>query len=168
MHSNQQRNPDREKSEEGEIGSDLKQKERDTLRRLDWFSYYTDSNFRIPFTNVRFGISPMLGLIPGIGDFAGLLLSLYVLVEARRVGASGNVQRRIIRNMLVEFFFGLFPVLGDAFDVLYKANTRNTELLRRYLHEQLEIEPKRRFPWFTFIWLCGLILLLVWLIVMFV
>ena len=147
---------------------DLKQKERDTLHRLELFSYYTDSNFKIPLTNVRFGISPMLGLIPGLGDFAGLILSLYVLVEARRVGASGKVQRRIVRNMLLEFFFGLIPVLGDAFDVLFKANTRNTELLRRYLQEQLEIEPKRRFPWFTFIWLCGLILLLIWLITIFI
>lgn len=147
---------------------DLKQKERNTLRRLERFSYYTDSNFKIPLTNVRFGISPMLGLIPGLGDFAGLILSLYVLIEARRVGASRKVQRRIMRNMLVEFFFGLVPILGDAFDVLFKANTRNTELLRGYLQEQLEIEPKRRFPWFTFIWLCGLILLLIWLITIFI
>ena len=131
---------------------------RAALDRLDRFSYWTDSNFRIPFTPYRFGLSPLLGLIPGVGDFAGLLLSLYVLVEARKVGASGNVQRRIIRNMMIEFVFGLVPFLGDVFDAVFKANTRNTALLRRYLEEQLEIEQKQAFPWAMFITLSILLL----------
>jgi len=131
-----------------------------TLNRLDRFSYYTDSNIRIPFTNFRFGLSPLIGLIPVAGDFAGLILSLYVLYEARKIGASGKIQRKMIRNMLIEFIGGLLPVIGDAFDAIYKANTKNTELLRNYLYDQLGEEPKWKFPWFTFIWVCMLILLL--------
>ncbi|MCC5940822.1 MAG: DUF4112 domain-containing protein [Balneolaceae bacterium] len=129
------------------------------LSRLDTFSYYTDSNFRIPFTNVRFGLSPLIGLMPVIGDFAGLILSLYVLYEARKINADKKVQRKIIRNMLIEFIVGLVPVFGDAFDVVYKANTKNTELLRNYLFNELGEVPEWRFPWFTFIWVCLLILL---------
>jgi hypothetical protein len=133
---------------------------RRTLERLDRFSYWTDSNIRVPFTNVRFGLSPLIGLFPGIGDFAGLILSLYVLYEARRIGAPGKIQRKMIRIMLIEFFGGLIPVFGDAFDAVYKANTRNTELLRNYLYRQLGEEPEWRFPWFTFIWMSLLILLI--------
>lgn len=136
----------------------------ETLERLERFSYWTDSNFRVPFTPYRFGISPLLGLLPGIGDFAGLVLSLYVLLEARKVGASRRVQWRIIRNMLIEFFVGLFPLLGDVFDAVFKANTRNTRLLKRYLEEQLEIEQKQPFPWGMFIILSVLLALLLWLL----
>ncbi len=133
---------------------------RKTLSRLDTFSYYTDSNFRIPFTRVRFGLSPLIGLFPVIGDFAGLILSLYVLYEARKVGADGIVQRKMIRNMLIEFFGGLLPLVGDAFDALYKANTRNTELLRVYLKKELGEVPRTPFPWFTLLWLSLLLLVL--------
>lgn len=138
--------------------------QRATLARLDRFSYWTDSNFRIPFTPYRFGLSPLLGLLPGAGDFAGLLLSLYVLYEARRVGATGKIQRRIIRNMMIEFIVGIIPLLGDVFDAVFKANTRNTALLRRYLEEQLETEQPQPFPWAMFITVFLLVLLGLWLI----
>lgn len=117
------------------------------LRRLDRFSYYTDSNIRIPFTRITFGLSPLIGLIPVLGDLIGLVLSLYVLQQARLAGASKGVQARMIRNMLIEFLGGLLPVFGDAFDAVYKANTRNTRLLRNYLEAQLEDESPPRFPW---------------------
>lgn len=93
-----------------------------------------------------------------------MILSLYVLYEARKIGASGKVQRRIIRNMLIEFVGGLIPVFGDAFDAVYKANTRNTEILRNYLYKQLGEEPEWKFPWFTFIWISLLFLLMMLLI----
>jgi len=138
---------------------------RRTLERLDKFSYYTDSNIRVPFTKFRFGLSPLIGLVPGIGDFAGLILSLYVLHEARKIGAPGNIQRKMIRTMLIEFVGGLIPVFGDAFDAVYKANTKNTALLRNYIYRQLGEEPEWRFPWFTFIWMSLLILLVILLLI---
>ncbi|NBD94956.1 MAG: DUF4112 domain-containing protein [Gammaproteobacteria bacterium] len=130
------------------------------LERLDRFSFWTDSNFRIPFTGFRFGLSPLIGLVPVVGDFVGLLLSLYVLREARRVGASRKIQGRMVFNMLIEFLGGLLPVIGDAFDAIYKANTRNTALLRGWLVDQIDTEPRQPFPWFTLVWLSALILLL--------
>jgi len=141
---------------------------RSTLERLDRFNYWTDSNIRVPFTKFRFGLSPLIGLIPGIGDFAGLILSLYVLYEARKVGASRKVQRKMIRNMLIEFVGGLVPVLGDAFDAVYKANTKNTLLLRNYLFKELGEEPEWTFPWAAFLLFCLLMfflsLFIIWLI----
>ncbi len=128
------------------------EKQRAALARLDKFSRFTDSSIGIPFTKFRFGAEALIGLIPGIGDVAGLALSSYVLIEAQRVGASNKVKLRMVRNMLIDFAGGLLPVVGDAFDAIYKANTRNTALLRRYLEEQLEIEPPPKpFPWGTLI-----------------
>lgn len=139
---------------------------RRTLTRLDRFSRWTDSQIRIPFTNIRFGLDPLIGLIPVAGDFAGLILSLYVLFEARKIGASPSIKRKMIRNMLIELILGMIPVLGDAFDVVFKANTRNTDLLRRHLYKQLDEQPSQPFPWkilagltlLIFILLCGLTL----------
>lgn len=131
-----------------------------TLARLDRFSRITDTAIQIPFTRIRFGLDPVIGLVPVLGDLAGLILSLYVLVEAQQVGASRQLKAQMIRNMLIEFFGGMVPIVGDAFDVVYRANTRNTRLLRRYLEEQLAIEQPRSFPWKQFILVtAGLVLL---------
>ena len=128
------------------------EKQRAALARLDKFSRFTDSSIGIPFTKFRFGAEALIGLIPGVGDLAGLALSSYVLVEAQRAGASNKVKLRMVRNMGIDFVGGLLPVVGDAFDAIYKANTRNTALLRAYLEEQLEIEPPAKpFPWGTLI-----------------
>lgn len=141
---------------------------RRTLERLDRFSYWTDSNIRIPLIGFRFGLSPLIGLVPGIGDFAGLILSLYVYREAQKIGADRKVKRKIIQNMLIEFVVGLVPVIGDAFDAVFKANTRNTQLLRNYLYKELGEEPDQRFPWLAFIVLCFLIVFFILLIVWFI
>lgn len=119
----------------------------EVLSRLDRFSRLTDSAVRIPFTRIRFGIEPLLGLIPVVGDVAGLAASLYVLTEAQRAGAPGRVKLHMVKNIAIDFAGGLIPVVGDAFDFLYKANMRNTQLLREFLEQQLEIKPQRHFPW---------------------
>jgi hypothetical protein len=124
------------------------QEYRQALARLDKYSRMTDSQFRIPLTRIRFGVDPILGLIPVIGDFIGLLLSIPVLMEASRVGAPRELRRRMIRNMLIEAIVGIVPILGDAFDVYWKANTRNTALLRKWINTQLVpekvVKPKER------------------------
>lgn len=126
--------------------------QRAILARLDKFSRLTDSSIEIPFTRIRIGADAIIGLLPGVGDAAGLLLSGYVLVEAQRAGASKAVKLRMLRNMGIDFLGGLLPVVGDAFDAVYKANTRNTGLLRNYLEKELAIEPPRPpFPWGTVI-----------------
>lgn len=133
-------------------------RQRAILERLDKFSRFTDSNIAVPFTNVRIGMEAVIGLLPVVGDAAGLVLSGYVLVEAQRAGASKAVKLRMLRNMGIDFLGGLLPVVGDAFDAVYKANTRNTLLLRNYLEKELAIEPPPPpFPWMTVIWLSVLL-----------
>ncbi|KZZ22562.1 hypothetical protein A3754_20115, partial [Alcanivorax sp. HI0083] len=96
------------------------------LARLEKFSRFTDSSIGIPFTRFQIGAEAIIGLVPIVGDAAGLVLGSYVLVEAQRAGASKGVKLRMLRNMGIDFVGGLLPVVGDAFDAIYKANTRNT------------------------------------------
>lgn len=113
-----------------------RQKIKAAIARLEHFSRLTDSNIGIPFTKFKIGIDAIIGLVPVIGDAAGLLLSSYVLFEAQRLGVSKRIKLKIILNMLIDFFGGLIPVFGDIFDAIFKANTRNTKLLKDYLIEQ--------------------------------
>ena len=129
----------------------LRVRQEAALSRLDRFSRFTDSSLRIPFTRFELGAEAIIGLIPGIGDLAGLVLASYVLLEAQRAGASGATKRRMVRNMLIDFVGGLVPVVGDAFDAIYKANTRNTRLLRKELMRDLGREEKKPFPWGTLV-----------------
>ncbi len=110
---------------------------RQALERLDKYSKVTDSQFSIPLTGIRFGIDPIIGMIPIIGDFIGLVLSLPVLIEAHRIGAPAELKRKMIRNMVIEAVMGIVPVLGDLFDVYWKANTRNTALLRGWIKTRI-------------------------------
>ena len=122
--------------------------QRAILKRLDKFSRFTDSSIGLPFTRFKIGVEAIIGLIPGVGDLVGLAMSGYVLLEEQRAGASGDVKRRMMGNIAIDFVGGLVPVVGDAFDAVYKANTRNTRMLRDYLHAQLAVEePPRVFPW---------------------
>ena len=106
------------------------------IRRLERFSKITDSSIRIPFTQFRVGVDAIIGLVPIVGDAIGVLLSSYVLFEAQRVGASKGVKLKMVVNILIDFFGGLIPLLGDFFDAFFKANTRNTDLLKDYLMKQ--------------------------------
>lgn len=122
--------------------------QRAILARLDKFSRFTDSSIGLPFTRFKIGVEPIIGLVPGVGDVIGLAMSGYVFLEAQRAGASKEVKRRMLRNIGIDFVGGLIPVVGDAFDAVYKANSRNTRLLRNYLNQQLAVEPTRSsFPW---------------------
>ena len=132
----------------------IEARQRATLSRLDKFSRFTDSSIGIPFTKFKIGAEAIIGLVPVVGDVAGLVLASYVLVEAQRAGASKGVKLKMLRNMGIDFVGGLLPVFGDAFDAIFKANTRNTRLLKNYLEKQLEVEPPAPpFPWKTLIWL---------------
>ncbi|MCK0104774.1 DUF4112 domain-containing protein [Marinobacter sp. S0848L] len=132
----------------------IEARQRATLSRLDKFSRFTDSSIGIPFTKFKIGAEAIIGVVPVVGDVAGLVLASYVLVEAQRAGASKGVKLKMLRNMGIDFVGGLLPVFGDAFDAIFKANTRNTRLLKNYLEKQLEVEPPAPpFPWKTLIWL---------------
>ncbi|KAA1151376.1 DUF4112 domain-containing protein [Pseudoalteromonas sp. FUC4] len=110
------------------------------IARLERFSKLTDSSIGIPFTKFNIGLEAVIGLIPVIGDAAGLILSSYVLIEAQRLGVSKRIKTKMIINMLIDFVGGLVPFFGDIFDAFFKANTRNTRLLKNHIAKQVKVE----------------------------
>ncbi|WP_191965422.1 MULTISPECIES: DUF4112 domain-containing protein [Haloferax] len=101
----------------------------ETLERLRTVSHYLDNAIEIPGTNYRIGLDPILGLIPGVGDTTASALSAYILVEAAMLGAPRATLARMFGNVIVDTVFGSLPVVGDVFDVAWKANARNVRLL---------------------------------------
>ena len=97
--------------------------------RLAHLAWLLDEAFAIPGTNQRFGFDAIVGLIPGVGDTIGALLSTYIIVEAARRGASTFTIARMLGNVAVETVIGAVPILGDLFDVVWKSNMRNLALL---------------------------------------
>jgi hypothetical protein len=91
-----------------------------------------DAAFRIPGTQITFGIDPLLGLIPGIGDLASPLLTLGILWQAAKLRVPKVVLLRMVLNALIDAGVGAIPVLGDAFDFAWKATEWNMALLERH------------------------------------
>ena len=100
------------------------------LRRLRGLAWVLDRS--IPVGRYRIGLDPLLGLLPGIGDWIGSLLSLYVVYEGARLGLPAGVLVRMGGNILVESTLGAVPVLGDLFDFAWQANSRNLALIERH------------------------------------
>jgi hypothetical protein len=94
-----------------------------------------DSRFRIPGTSIRFGFDALIGLIPGAGDLSTFAISGYMLLIMARNGASGFVLARMVVNILVDTIVGAIPVIGDIFDIAFKANIRNLQLMQEYYRE---------------------------------
>lgn len=105
------------------------------ISNLETLAKVMDSQFRIPGTSIRFGLDALLGLIPGAGDFGTFLISGYMVLLLAQNGASGFVLTRMVLNILIDALFGSIPVLGDIFDVAFKANQRNVSLLREHYVE---------------------------------
>lgn len=128
-----------------------------------------DSKFTIPNTRIRFGLDPLLGLIPGAGDWIGGVISVYFLFYAVTLRAESSVLWRMFINILLDVLIGSIPLLGDLFDVYWKANKRNAAIL-----EELRKNPERttsesRFwVWSLFIQfvvlIVGILILIGWLI----
>jgi hypothetical protein len=92
-----------------------------------------DSAFVIPGTQIRFGLDVLIGLIPGIGDAITTLIGLYVIREARELGAPKLLVARMLGNVAIDGIVGAVPLLGDVFDVAWRANRKNLKLLRDHL-----------------------------------
>ena len=112
-----------------------------------------DSRFRLPGTRIKFGLDPVLGLIPGAGDWFGGMLSIFFMIEAFRAGADLSVILRIFVNILIDIIIGSIPVVGEIFDVAWKANLRNARLIQDLHTQQAATEKKSR-------WVVGAVVLL--------
>ncbi len=100
------------------------------FRRLAWL---LDAQFGLPGTRFRFGVNSLFGLAPVAGDVALGLVSLYLIWEAKRMGAPTALLGRMLANVAVEVVGGSVPLLGDLFDMAFKANLRNLALLEGWL-----------------------------------
>lgn len=95
-----------------------------------------DSKFRIPGTRFRFGLDPILGLLPVIGDVSSFAISGGLLLYMMRFGVSRKVIILMLLNIVLDTVIGSIPIIGQLFDFYYKANNRNINLLRKHYHEQ--------------------------------
>jgi hypothetical protein len=106
------------------------------LARLEALAKLLDVAFILPGTNIRYGIDGLIGLIPVVGDIITTAISLWLVREARALGAPWHVTARMLANVAVDGVVGLVPVAGDAFDVMFRANVKNVRLLRRWMEKQ--------------------------------
>ena len=106
------------------------------LARLDAVAKLLDIAFILPGTNVRYGIDGIIGLIPVVGDIIATAFSLWLVREARALGAPWYITARMLGNVAIQGVVGAVPVAGDAFDVLFRANIRNVRMLRRWMDKQ--------------------------------
>jgi hypothetical protein len=103
-----------------------------------------DSAVGIPGTKLRFGLDALIGLIPGLGDLAGAAASGYIVLASAKLGAPTPVLIRMVANVAIDAVVGSVPLLGDLFDVGWRANTRNTALLDRHLSAPTETRRTSR------------------------
>ena len=104
---------------------------RAAVERLDRIATLLDSQFSV--AGIRFGIDPILSVVPGAGSLVGAVLSGYLILEAARTGARKRDLAKMGVNVGVETVLGAIPLLGPVFDLVFKANKRNVRILRRHL-----------------------------------
>ena len=105
------------------------------LKGINALAKLMDSQFRIPGTEYRFGLDSVIGLIPGVGDLSTFAVSGYMLTLMAKNGASGFVMARMILNILIDAIVGSIPLVGDIFDLGFKANNRNMKLMQEHYQE---------------------------------
>ena len=99
------------------------------LQRARVLANLLDAEFSV--AGIKFGLDPIIGLVPVVGDTIGLLAGLYPLYIARKHKLGKTVQTRMLANLAIDYFGGLIPLIGDAFDVVYKSNLMNVALLEK-------------------------------------
>lgn len=105
----------------------------DRMARVEKLAQWLDSRWKVPGTQFRIGVDGILGLLPGVGDTLATLLSGYILYEAHGLGAPWHLKMRMLWNVVIDWFVGLVPLVGDLLDFGWKANQKNAVLLREHL-----------------------------------
>ena len=123
-----------------------------------WLALIMDNFLPFPGTKLRFGLDPIIGLLPGIGDVTSAIISAVAFVHAARCGVPKILLARLAMNILINELVGIIPGLGDAFSFWFKSNVRNYELLRRYSAAPAR---SRRSDWIFVIAVLGLLFVIV-------
>lgn len=103
-----------------------------TDEQLDHLAAVLDDIFHIPGTKIRFGLDPIVGLVPGLGDIITGLLSFLIVFAAWQRGLPRIALSRMVANIAIDTLLGAIPILGDVFDTVWKSNRMNYNLLVRY------------------------------------
>jgi hypothetical protein len=109
-----------------------------SIPELEWVDRITsllDSRFRLPLLKWKFGLDPILGLVPVVGDIVTFVIAAFMVVIMVRHGASGALVLRMTANIVLDFVGGSIPLVGDIFDFRMRANRRNYHLLREHYYE---------------------------------
>jgi hypothetical protein len=104
-------------------------------QRLTLLTRLMDDLFEIPLLKRRFGLDPLIGLVPVVGDLIPAAIGLYLVFEARELGASRWLQAKMVGNLLLDLLVGAVPMFGDFFDFMFRAHHRNLKLLQKELGE---------------------------------
>lgn len=113
-------------------------------RRVRLIARLLDNSISIPGTGWKIGLDPIVGLIPGIGDLIGAVLSAYIVLEAARADVPGFTLVKMLANVGFDTLLGAVPAVGDLFDAAWKSNTRNVALLESHLSKQAVDRVPRR------------------------
>ena len=110
------------------------------VRRMRFVANLLDDSIRVPGTEFRIGIDPILGILPGAGDAVSAALSVYIVLESARLGVPFLTLLRMMANVTLDFAIGSVPVIGTLFDAAWKANQTNVELAVEHLGgESIEV-----------------------------
>lgn len=129
------------------------------IQKLRKISELLDNAFKIPGTSYGIGIDPILGLIPGGGDLISGILSIYIIYSAAQIGAPRETLVRMVSNIIFDTLAGTIPMFGDLFDVAWKANSKNMDILEAHVAQPGT--AKKADLWFIILLLGGLFLIIV-------
>lgn len=113
--------------------------------KLDALAWLLDNSVQIPGTRWRVGLDAFIGMIPVLGDVIGAALSTYIMIMAAKMGVPRVTLLRMGFNVTLEAVVGVVPFVGDLFDMAWKANRRNVDLLRAHLENPSQA---RKGDWF--------------------
>ena len=159
---------DGETAKSNESRSNISASHEPSLERVRTLSKLLDDAIRIPGTNYRIGLDPLVGLLPVVGDVPTTAASSYVVFEAARIGVPRETLTRMVVNLAIDAVFGSIPIIGDVFDATWKANARNVALLEARAAEPAARADRRFLLAFTAVLLVGLLALswlVLWLLV---
>lgn len=135
------------------------------LGEVETLAWLLDNSIPVPGTGRRFGIDALIGFVPGIGDLVSGGIGLYIVWRGSRIGLPRVVVARMLTNSAVDIAIGSVPIIGDGFDLWFKANTRNLALMRRHLEQP---DTSTRHEWLVLLGMIGLLVIIVVLLGWFV
>lgn len=124
----------------------------DHSRWLRFLSLWMDSVFQVPGTGLRFGLDPLIGLIPVVGDVGSAAVSFYILIAAARLQVPRSTLARMGLNIAIDYVLGAIPLVGNVFDFMWKANDKNMQLLERTLAAAPAERTRHSFWDSLFVW----------------